>query len=273
MELQGRLGVLKAKGFGLAAISYDPPAVLADFAQRRGITFPLLSDQDSRAIKAYGILNTTVAPTTSYGGVGIYGVPFPGTYILNREGMVTARHFEDQYQERATVSSILLNLGGAGGTSAVRHATDRLEVTTSVSDETISAGTVFSVVVDVKPLKKVHVYAPGVTGYKPIALKIEPVPGLKLRPVRYPPSETYHFRPLNERVPVYQKPFRLVQELNVELSREGQALLRDSDKLIIKGSFDYQACDDKVCFPPTSIPVEWTVKVSKLDIERSRIKR
>ena len=273
MELQGRLGVLKAKGFGLAAISYDPPAVLADFAQRRGITFPLLSDQDSRAIKAYGILNTTVAPTTSYGGVGIYGVPFPGTYILNREGMVTARHFEDQYQERATVSSIFLGMGGPAGASAVRHATDHLEVITSVTDETISAGTVFSLVLDIRPLKKVHVYAPGVTGYKPIALKLETASGLKLRPVRFPPSEIYHFRPLNERVPVYRKPFRIVQELNVELSREGQALLRDSDKLTIKGSFDYQACDDKICFPPRSVPVEWTVKVSKLDLERSKAKR
>ena len=273
MELQGRLGELKAKGIGLAAVSYDPPAILADFAQRRGITFPLLSDHDSRVIKAYGILNTTVAPTAAYGGIIVYGVPFPGTFILNRKGMVTARHFEDAYQERATVSSIFLGMGGPGGTSAARRATDQLEITTSVSDATISAGTVFSLVLDVKPMKRIHVYAPGVTGYKPVALKLESVPGLKLRPVRYPPSEIYHFLPLKERVPVYQKPFRLVQELNVELSRDGQALLRDSEKLTIKGSFDYQACDDKICFQPTSVPVEWTVKVRKLDSERSKVAR
>ena len=273
MELQGRLGDLKARGIGLAAISYDPPAILADFAQRRGITFPLLSDGDSRTIKSYGILNTTIAPTAAYGGVVVYGVPFPGTFVLNREGQVTARHFEEQYQERATVSSILLGIGGAGGASAVRQATDHVELITSVSDETISAGTVFSLVLDIKPLKKVHLYAPGVTGYKPIALNLEAGRGLKLRPMRFPPSETYNFRPLKERVPVYQKPFRLVQELNVELSREGQALLLDSEKLTIRGSFDYQACDDKICFPPRSVPVEWTVKVRKLDLERPKLKR
>ena len=273
MELQSRLGDLKAKGLGLAAVSYDPPAVLADFAQRRGITFPLLSDPDSRVIKSYGILNTTIAPTTSYGGLVVYGVPFPGTFILNRKGLVTARHFEDLYQERATVSSIFLGMGGADATSAVRHVTDQLEVITSVSDETISAGTVFSLVLDIKPLKKVHVYAPGVVSYKPIALRIVPLPGLKLRSPRFPPSEIYHFLPLKERVPVYQKPFRLVQELNVETSREGQGLLRDSEKLTIKGSLDYQACDDKICFPPTSLPVEWTVKVRKLDSERSKAAR
>ena len=273
MELQGRLGDLKARGLGLAAVSYDPPAILADFAQRRGITFPLLSDPDSRIIKAYGILNTTVPPTTAYGGVIVYGVPFPGTFLLNRKGLVTARHFEDAYQERATVSNIFLGMGRSGGSSAVRHVTDHVEVTTSVSDDTISAGTVFSLVLDIKPLKRVHLYAPGVTGYKPVALRLDPVPGLKLRPVRLPASEVYRFRPLKERVPVYQKPFRLVQELNVELSRDGQALLRDAEKLTIRGSFDYQACDDKICFQPTSIPVEWTVKVRKLDFERSKGRR
>ena len=270
MELQGRLEAIKARGLGLAAISYDPPAILADFGQRRGITFPLLSDPDSRIIKAYGILNTTVPPTTAYGGVVVYGVPFPGTFLLSRKGLVTARHFEDAYQERATVSDIFLSMGGSAATSAVRHVTDHVEITTSVSDDTISAGTVFSLVLDIKPLKRVHLYAPGVTGYKPVALRLDPVSGLKLRSMRFPASEIYYFRPLKERVPVYQKPFRLVQELNVELSREGQALLRDADKLTIKGSLDYQACDDKICFPPTSLPVEWTVRVKKLDIERSK---
>ncbi len=42
----------------MAAISYDPPAVLRDFAQRSGITYPLLSDEDSVTITEYGILNT-----------------------------------------------------------------------------------------------------------------------------------------------------------------------------------------------------------------------
>ena len=85
----------------MAAISYDSSAVLADFTRRRGITFPLLSDPGSKIIKAFGILNTTVPPTAAYGTVGIYGIPFPGTYILNRKGVVTARRFEDAYQERA----------------------------------------------------------------------------------------------------------------------------------------------------------------------------
>jgi peroxiredoxin len=40
IELQSRLGELKAQGLGLAVITYDSPAVMADFSRRRGITFP-----------------------------------------------------------------------------------------------------------------------------------------------------------------------------------------------------------------------------------------
>jgi Peroxiredoxin len=79
----------------LAAISYDPVATLADFSARRGITFPLLSDPGSDTITRYGILNTTVDAKNA-----LYGYPFPGTFIVDRQGVVTSRYFEEAYQER-----------------------------------------------------------------------------------------------------------------------------------------------------------------------------
>jgi hypothetical protein len=45
---------------GLATISYDSQQILADFATRHGITFPMLSDVGSPTIKRYGILNTVI---------------------------------------------------------------------------------------------------------------------------------------------------------------------------------------------------------------------
>jgi len=61
VELQSRVEELRAQGIGAVAISYDSEAVLADFSQRRDITFPLLSDDDSSVIEAFGILNTVAA--------------------------------------------------------------------------------------------------------------------------------------------------------------------------------------------------------------------
>ena len=72
-ELQTRTSQLARDGIGVAAVSYDPVPILADFARRRGITFPLLSDAGSLTIKKYGIFNTTVPETNQQS----YGIPFP----------------------------------------------------------------------------------------------------------------------------------------------------------------------------------------------------
>jgi hypothetical protein len=73
---------------------------------------------------------------------------------------------------------------------------------------------------------------------------------------------------LNEHVPVYQRPFRIVQDVMLDPSREGSAALKDVTTLTIAGTFEYQACDDKVCFSPQSIPLSWTIGVKPLDRER-----
>jgi hypothetical protein len=114
------------------------------------------------------------------------------------------------------------------------------------------------------------VYAPGVTGYKPIALLVEAQPGVVTRRAQYPPSEDYRFKPLNEHVRVYQRPFRIVQDVLIDASPQGQTALKDMATLTIKGVLNYQACDDKVCFTPKSVPLTWTVTLRPLDREPAK---
>ena len=265
-ELQTRTGDLSSNGIGLAAISYDPVPVLADFSRRRGITFPLLSDPGSATIKRYGILNTTVPETNQQS----YGIPFPGTFMLNAQGVVTSRFFEQAYQERSTVSSIMARLGNQVDVQATRVSSPQLEITSFVTDSTVAPGTRFSVVLDVRPARGVHVYAPGVRGYKPIALSVETQPGVVARRALYPPPEDYHFKPLNEHVQVYQRPFRIIQDVVIDASAQGQTALKDVSALTIKGVLDYQACDDQVCFTPQTVPLTWTVTLRQLDRERAK---
>lgn len=72
----------------MAAISYDSPAVLEDFAKRASITYPLLSDEDSEAIEAYGIKNDGVPE-----GSRQDGIPHPGTFLIDRTGVIRAKLF------------------------------------------------------------------------------------------------------------------------------------------------------------------------------------
>jgi peroxiredoxin len=98
--LQNDLGSLKEKNVRVAAISYDSVEVLAKFTEQRKITFPLLSDQGSAAIKAFELLNKEANPR-------IQGVPYPGTMILDKNNVIRAKLFFDGYRERHAAADIL----------------------------------------------------------------------------------------------------------------------------------------------------------------------
>ena len=278
---------LAEQGLGVAAISYDSEAVLADFSQRRGITFPLLSDDDSSVITEFGILNTVaaeaqgpdgehpdvIADVAKYVSVfgaspAIVGTPYPGTFMVDRNGRVTSRFFEEFYRERNTTANVLLKAGaGLSPIEAVRGETAHLKLTAYPSNPSVTVGTRFSIAVEIEPNPKIHVYAPGAEemGYRVISLNLTPVPHIRFEPVEFPESEIYYFEPLDERVPVYQRPFTLLQEVVVSGAAEVEEALAQLDALTLSGTLDYQACDDLICFEPVSVPLSFTLDLDLLD--------
>jgi DsbC/DsbD-like thiol-disulfide interchange protein len=191
------------------------------------------------------------------------GIPFPGTFMVDRQGRVTSRFFEDYYWERNTVSNIMLRTGAARTpVQATRASTPHLDVTAYPSDASVAPGTRLSLVLDVTPKPGLHIYAPGATQYRVITLNITPQPGVRTMPVRYPASEIYHFVPLNERVPVYQKPFTLLVEAVAEGTAEARKAMAGKNELAISGTLEYQACDDKICYNPVSVPLSWKVALT-----------
>ena len=297
MELQDRLEELQAQGLGVAAISFDSEAVLAEFSERRGITFPLLADEGSKVITDFGILNTVAYEALEVVGPGSrdpasldpafeediekyvtfgvstsigfhVGTPFPGTFMLDRTGRVTSRFFEEFYRERNTTANIMLKLGaGFAPIAAVEGSTAHLKFTAYPSDPYVNPGSRFSVAVRVEPNPDIHVYAPGAEtmGYRVVSLNLRPVPHVRFEPVEFPESEIYYFEPLDERVPAYQRPFTLLQEVTVAATNEALEALSQLDALTLSGTFDYQACNDELCFEPVSLPISFTLDLEALD--------
>jgi peroxiredoxin len=293
VELQSRVNELRQKGLGLATISYDRPEILAAFSKQHGLTFPMLSDVGSATIKRYGILNPVPewaigpdkddpevkAAVQKYVSVvnpnpTMVGIAFPGTFILDRQGRVTARYFEDFYIERNTISSVMMRLDNrVVPVAGTKVSTAHLEVTTYPSEPAVAPGNRFSIAFDVQPHNGIHVYARGAKDYRVIHVAIEPQPFVRTLPMKYPASQIYHFKPLNERVPVYQKPFTLVQEIIVEGTPQAQAAFRGKTSLTITGTLEYQACDDTICYNPASVPVSWTINLRPLVFERTTPQR
>lgn len=260
MELQRRYADISKQGLGLLAVSYDAPETLKKFAASRGITFPLIADRDSAIIRAFGILNESEKP-----GARGYGIPHPGTFIVDRKGIVVARYFEEAYQERYTAATILSSLEGSIPGASVSATTAHLSLSASISDTTAAPGERLSIVVEVTPRPGMHLYAPGKHDYQVVRLTLSPQPWLRVHAPVYPPSEIYHFKPLDERVEVYAKPFRLRTDITLLATPDAQKLLGAVPSVTIGGALEYQACDDKVCFNPSRVPISFAISLITLD--------
>ncbi len=291
MELQDQLETLKEQGLGVAAISYDSVEVLSDFAQRRGITFPLLADDDSSVITEFGILNTVAAEglgenaddpevqadvakyVSAFGAREmIVGTPYPGTFMVDSDGKVTSRFFEEFYRERNTTTNVMLKLGmGLSPIAAVQGETAHLKFTAYPSNTSVTVGTRFSLALDVTPGPNMHVYAPGAEekGYRVIGFNLDQPEIARIEPVSYPESEIYYFEPLDEHVPVYQEKFTILQEVVMNGDARAEEVMSTMDALTLTGTLDYQACDDAICFLPQSIPVSFTVDLEMPDRQRA----
>jgi hypothetical protein len=248
---------VKRDGYGVVAISYDSAETLKGFADKHGITFPLLSDAGSATITAWGILNKEATGRTA-------GIPHPGTFMVNRGGKIVSRTFEQPYQERRSATSILSQLSGAapGQTATVRGSQATLAV--KASDTVAALGHRITLSVHVTPGRGNHVYAPGQKGYIPVSLTLVEDAAFKTFPAKYPPSGSYVFAPLKETVQVYSKPFTITQDITLALTPAMRARATAGEILTIKGALEYQACDDKVCHRPETLPVEWKITLSPL---------
>ena len=100
VQLQRDLKSIEDAGIQLVGISYDEPGALKRFADQMKISFPLLSDRGSKMIDAYHIRNEAAKGRAE-------GVPNPGTFILDREGMIRARLFLEGYRVRLSSDELI----------------------------------------------------------------------------------------------------------------------------------------------------------------------
>jgi hypothetical protein len=263
VELESQREAFHRRGLGLAAVSYDPVAVLADFATRRGIGFPLLSDTDSAVIRRFGLLN----PEYPEGNIA-HGVPFPGTFITDEKGIVRSRFFEEKYVNRRTAGSALV-LAGDTPSSGRDVETPAFRLRLSASNTVVVPGERITLVLDLEFGRGLHAYAPGAGRYRALDLRLVEQPRLEFGPTVLPPSRPFEFEPLRESVPVFEGRVRMLRDLVFAGGRDwGDALDHGPAQVVLRGSLDYQVCSESRCFPPATLPVQWSFEVRPLDRER-----
>ena len=150
---------------------------------------------------------------------------------------------------------------GAQASKPLSRTTNHLTASAVLSALTIQPGRRLVLTIDVKPKAGMHVYAPG-SQYRAVAIKIADGSPFRLdAPVEYPKPALYTFKPLNEQVLVYAQPFQLTAQLAHDATRLLVTPPQRPQSATLNASLDYQACDDRVCYLPESVPFRWTVTI------------
>ncbi|MCP3987032.1 MAG: redoxin domain-containing protein [bacterium] len=259
----------QAAGIELYAISYDDQEVLTEFSAKQNIPFRLLSDLDSEVIRRYGILNDQVGREDAF----LEGIPYPGVYVTDEEGVVIAKFFHDSYKERdspemlidAALGRLLLSddePSASGGDEEVR-----ISAVVHGGKGTIRQGIRRQLIVRFELGEGVHIYGePVPEGMIPTSISVSAPPGLVLEDPIYPPTETLRIESMDMELPVWSGTVDIVLPFMAigELASETRPL--DMEHAEIEVGVRYQACDDNSCFPPKTEKLKLHVDLDVIDV-------
>jgi peroxiredoxin Q/BCP len=105
-DFSDSLSSLQAAGYDVLGISADPPAKLAKFREKDGLTITLLSDADRAVMNAYG----------AFGEKKLYGKTVEGvlrsTFVVDEEGRITLAQYNVKAKGHVAKLRRDLGLGG-----------------------------------------------------------------------------------------------------------------------------------------------------------------
>jgi hypothetical protein len=262
VQLQQHLEEMDAAGIAVFAISYDAVHAQRKFADEFGITFPLLADPEHEVIEATGILNTLVQPDE-----GVYGIPFPGTYVIGTDGRVEEKLFFQHYRTRPSASTVLRE--GFGIDFEVEnhpHADvegEGVRVEATLGGESLVYMETSMLYIDLKLDEGLHVYGqPIPEGYIPTEVSVEAPEGVTVGEPRYPETEPFHVEGIDDVFQAFKGDARIavmVQRVEAEL-----------EAIPLDITIRYQACNDRECFLPQTKQLHLDVPVAALNLPPRR---
>ncbi len=97
---------IEALGAAVYGIAPEKTKNQKSFAERAGLSFPLLADDGSAVIRAYGVLNDEQGT-----------VPHPAIVVIDRDGVVRTLHVDPDYTKRPSPEEVIGWLEAAVGGS------------------------------------------------------------------------------------------------------------------------------------------------------------
>jgi peroxiredoxin len=120
-RLEDSLKLILDKGATLVAVTPEQPESIAKTIEKTKAQYPVLHDENLKIMKAYEVefeLPENTLKRYRNGGIKIDEIngkngnylPVPATYVIDKEGNITYRFFNQDYKKRPSVQEILKQL-------------------------------------------------------------------------------------------------------------------------------------------------------------------
>jgi hypothetical protein len=257
VQLQEGIQDITDAGVRVYALSYDEADALRDFRKAYGISYKLLSDPDSVVIQQFGLLNTLIAEDDH----PWFGIPYPGAYVLDADGEITHKFFDNNLAVRVGPEQLLRAVLGGRVEVETAQPMEPGEVTTRVylDGDTLAVCVQRDLVADLAVPSGRHVYAsPAPEGTVAVTLELDSNPGIVTRELIRPPSEPHTLGSSGEEFHVHHDRV----QLRLPITVNGLAMTDDAHPTVkLSGVLKWQTCDDDVCDIPVSERFELSIPV------------
>lgn len=226
----------------------------------------MLSDVDSTVIRQYGVLNNLITEED----VPFHGIPFPGFFLVNEDGMIRDKLFNPHLANREGIETIVDSfLGrvepGENEPTAAFTEDDGIEVAAFLrgGGGVLRAGPMRRLVVRFELPPGLHIYGePVPEGMVATQIEVEAPEGVRCEAIERPPTRELSLPGVAAPLHVWDGTVDFVIPVfgNTGLAPK----LREGPDATIELQVHvrYQACDDAQCFIPRRHTIELSVPLA-----------
>ena len=196
----------------------------------------------SVAIRELGLLNEQA-------NEAVFGIPHPGTFVLNTDGTVRSKRFYPSYRERDTGIGVLEHLLGVEAADRVgvnEQTSSGVMVRASLDKDSYAWGQRIWLTVELDIPDGLHVYArPTPEGYYPLNIALEAIERVEPGLAQFPESRPFRVAGLDESFHVFEGRVRVHMPVTF--------MLVDGGTIDLVVNVSFQACSETECLMPESV--------------------
>lgn len=200
---------------------------------------------------------------------GFYGIPFPGVYVVDRDGRVTEKFFHRHYATRTSAGTIR---DSAIGRILARHEVpitelgdEHVEVSVFLADEALRFEYASTLHVRFEVADGYHIYAdPLPDGFIASTATVMPTRGVRIGEPVYPPTAEREFPQLGVTLNVYEGVADVAIPITLGSEILDWPIQNKPTEIEIPVDVVYQACSETVCYVPKEETVVVTAPIEPL---------